>query len=81
MSRTHGLASTYRHGCRCEDCRTAHTIQAAAERARRAERSRDEVPHGTFGGYVNWACRCDPCSEANSAKCADYQARIKAAGS
>lgn len=24
------------------------------------------APHGTWGGYTNWFCRCDPCRAANT---------------
>lgn len=79
MSRTHGNAATYRAGCRCDDCREANRVRSVAERARRAARSRDEVPHGTAGGYSNWGCRCERCTAANSAKCAAAYGRRKKA--
>ena len=31
--------------------------------------------HGTHGGYSNHKCRCDPCTEANTAAMADWRAR------
>ena len=66
--RTHGLYSTYRSGgCRCGLCRQANTEKAWMDRLRRAERDRDEVPHGA-GGYNNWKCRCDVCTDAVRAR-------------
>jgi hypothetical protein len=72
---THGLPSTYRHGCRCDECRTAHTADCAARRAQRSERPADEVPHG-LSGYNNWACRCGTCSLAKSEANAQYWASV-----
>lgn len=30
VDRTHGLASTYRYGCRCGDCRSANRLRVTA---------------------------------------------------
>lgn len=68
MSRTHGLASTYVDGCRCDKCREAHRVRHAASRAALAARPRDQVPHGTSGGYDNWLCRCEKCTAAKKAR-------------
>lgn len=62
---THGKASTYRHGCRCDECRTEHTKQVARESAGRARRPVADVPHG-LSGYKNWGCRCEVCSHAHT---------------
>lgn len=75
--RTHGLASTYRHGCRCDDCREAHRVAHAAQRAALAARPRAQVPHGTSGGYDNWLCRCEKCTAAKSVKNAARRSRGK----
>lgn len=69
--RTHGIASTYRAGCRCEPCRKANTEKCKQQRAERALRPVDEVPHG-LGGYRNWGCRCEVCTAAQSEACAAY---------
>jgi hypothetical protein len=37
----HGTDSSYVHGCRCDDCRTAHTLAEAARR--QAARDRESV--------------------------------------
>ena len=69
MTTTHGLPSTYRHGCRCEDCRVAHTAYTVVERAVRAERLAADptlAPHGKRTTYTNWGCRCALCVTANT---------------
>jgi len=25
-----------------------------------------DIPHGTSGGYTNYACRCEPCTQAHT---------------
>ena len=35
------------------------------------------IPHGTYGGYTNHACRCGLCRKANRDHQADYKARLK----
>lgn len=63
VTATHGKASTYSRGCRCDPCRVA---MAAADRARRTERkSAGEQPptHGVTG-YNKFGCRCDVCRTA-----------------
>jgi hypothetical protein len=37
----HGTDSSYVHGCRCDDCRTAHTLAEAGRR--QAARDRESV--------------------------------------
>lgn len=63
--RTHGLASAYRAGCRCEPCTKANSDFLRDKRAERAQRPADEVPHG-LSGYKNWLCRCEICKAAGS---------------
>lgn len=71
---THGLASTYRHGCRCELCRDANTDFCKQQRTERSNRPVDDIPHG-LSGYQNWDCRCEVCKAAKSEKnAAAYQA-------
>lgn len=80
MTGTHGKASTYRsvpgRNCRCEECRTANTERARAERASRTARLAADpglIPHGTASTYNNWGCRCDPCSVAHAQRCLIYR--------
>lgn len=68
-----GCPSSYRQGCRCDDCREQHTLRQRQIMAELAARPRDQVPHGT-GGYRNWGCRCEVCTMANSAACAQRRA-------
>lgn len=70
---THGTASTYRNGCRCEPCRIANTKRTRQERQARRERLRVDpslAPHGRYTTYENWGCRCDACS-------ADHEERMR----
>ena len=67
----HGTYACYRQGCRRPECRKAN---ADEERERRNRRLTEPVPehvHGTRGGYTNWSCRCDDCTEAHR----DYRIR------
>lgn len=57
--------SAYRHGCRCKDCTRGNRESHARKAAGRAAR-REDVPHGTYGGYVNWGCRCPECLRMGS---------------
>ena len=36
-------------------------------RAMMVARDPSLVPHGTNNGYVNWSCRCRPCTDAHAA--------------
>ena len=47
-------------------CTAGNTDRARQYRAQYAARPREEVPHGTIGGYVNWSCRCTLCRIANA---------------
>jgi hypothetical protein len=66
MTDEHGTAQAYRKGCRCVQCIAGNTARARQYRAQCAARPREEVPHGTIGGYVNWSCRCTLCRIANA---------------
>lgn len=63
MSRTHGRVATYRAGCRCAECKTAHAAAHADWRARRGPKLR-RGSHGTLYGYRVLGCRCPRCREA-----------------
>jgi hypothetical protein len=74
----HGASAYRRKRCGCEQCRDDHRVRARAERAARALRlaqDRTLAPHGHPSTYINWDCRCEPCTAANTAACA---ARVKA---
>jgi hypothetical protein len=71
---THGLRSTYTHGCHCTACRTANRIYQTA-RSRRGQ-----VPPGGshgYSGYINYGCRCPVCTEAHSKQDLDWYYRQK----
>lgn len=34
-----------------------------------------DCPHGEWGGYNNWGCRCTPCTAANTEKKAKQSGR------
>lgn len=66
---THGLRSTYTHGCHCTDCATANRIYQT-NRSRRGQ-----VPPGGshgYSGYINFGCRCPVCTEAHDAQLASW---------
>jgi len=75
---THGLAGTYKAGCRCSPCRMAATVHQSSGNATRRARTEsfglpDNVAHG-LSAYRNWACRCDVCRAAGKvANDATYQ--------
>lgn len=70
----HGTYSSYNMGCRCGLCREAKREYGRRYRAANAERIRvavergeplpENIPHGTAGGYTNFACRCEDCTAA-----------------
>lgn len=74
----HGGPGAYNKGCRCSICIDAHRTRIQATRARLHTRPREEVPHGTRGGYSNWGCRCQPCRTANTVGNRDSQRRYNA---
>lgn len=63
----HGRATDYNEGCRCAVCTEAHRVRMAEVRQSRLER-REDIPHGTESGYVNWGCRCGACRPVGLAK-------------
>jgi hypothetical protein len=72
-SAEHGTRSMYVLGCRCQECKAAAARAARERREKRREITAEHpelVPHGAYGGYTNWCCRCGECVKANR----DYQA-------
>lgn len=69
----HGSPAMYqRHGCRCDQCRTAHNrrkYQMRRYRGLRLQQDPTLAPHGSASTYTNWGCRCDECRAAWSAYC------------
>jgi hypothetical protein len=54
----HGTRARYQKGCKCDECKRSHADHQASLRGL-------EPPnHGTESGYINYACRCQPCKEA-----------------
>lgn len=80
VPRTHGIPSSYIRGCRCGPCTQANTDRGRRgghqlNAYHRNKQERVEVngrmvhpdcPHGTRYGYVGYACRCQPCTQASS---------------
>lgn len=63
---THGLASSYRRGCKCSECRAAHAERIAGQRARRRTTGVDDwAMHGRLSTYHNWGCKCADCTRAS----------------
>lgn len=97
MSRRHGLASTYRHGCRCDECRRANADYQRPSGASGAHRARNlarrtfvagrwiaplpEAQHGTNDAYVRHGCRCISCTRANSEYQIAWRARARRSAS
>lgn len=79
MSATHGTAWIYRnmrYACRCDDCRTANTERARAEKRSRVARLAADptlAPHGKASTYNNWGCRCPLCVAANTERGRAYK--------
>lgn len=68
-TRTHGNASTYRNGCRCDPCRDAHRERTRVYRdrnARRLKQDRAAVKHGSDTTYNDFRCRCGECRRAHT---------------
>jgi hypothetical protein len=75
----------YALGCRCDTCTAANTRRTVRrQHERRAERQLINgrlvapVPphrHGLVSTYVNWACRCEPCTQAGAQRNAADRAR------
>lgn len=62
----HGRIAGYRQGCRCESCTNIHRVNFLRQKTSRALRQH-EATHGRASTYLNWSCRCTPCTEAHSA--------------
>src|SRR3546814_284932 len=64
----HGHPSKYAQGCRCTDCRAANATRCTKQRRRRAANpeAADRAGHGKKSTYANYACRCEPCTKANT---------------
>jgi len=67
---THGRYTTYvNQKCRCKPCVKANTVwceNRRKERIRLVEAGLLTIPHGTDGGYRNYACRCADCKRAHA---------------
>lgn len=74
---SHGFESTYINwGCRCTPCTAANSRAQADHRERRRRQGRRVlidgrwtcvvygVEHGHYSTYLNWSCRCVPCTDA-----------------
>lgn len=74
-----GSASGYRSGgCRCDECKAAHSARTKAERRQRQQRLPEaDVVHGTWGTYSNWGCRCEECVRAGSEMNAENRRKRK----
>lgn len=71
----HGTHTRYRSGCRCQQCKTAHT--ESNKEYRRRNKSHLIGPtqiHGTATRY-RYGCRCDECSRAMSEYHKEYWTR------
>lgn len=67
----HGENRGYQRGCRCDDCRAAHSAYNIRRRRARAATPPELIPHGT-SGYSNYGCRCPVCSEAQRQRVIRY---------
>lgn len=64
----------YTNGCRCDDCKAGKRAYMQAKRAAASElRSQapgrfvaEGITHGTYAGYQDAHCRCQPCSDAKA---------------
>jgi hypothetical protein len=66
--RTHGLATTYKAGCRCADCTSAASTYAKERyEARKAGDVRSPGGQRKHGAHSTWraGCRCGKCCAAN----------------
>lgn len=63
----HGNTAGYVRGCRCDACRDAMRSYMQDWRTTitaRVAAGELTIPHGTLGGYNNYACRCKECRNA-----------------
>lgn len=79
VPRRHGIPSSYNRGCRCAECRYANAnrqrITGNGQRWRDKQLAKRIVvdgvlmapdrPHGVYGTYSTYGCRCEPCKQAN----------------
>lgn len=76
---SHGTATSYNRGCPCDLCKAKNTArnttlrnQRTAQRVLIHGRLVAPLPpekHGKYSTYVNWKCRCIPCTDANTIAC------------
>lgn len=82
QSSIHGTVARYRNGrCRCDLCKDAVRLAAAARRKQRkadAESGFFTGTHGTVSTYNNGGCRCDECKAAVRAYDRQLYERTKA---
>ncbi|PWI08359.1 hypothetical protein DIZ27_23255 [Streptomyces sp. NWU339] len=73
----HGHYSTYRKGCRCDDCREAHRQRCSEWRESKKQdpTAADWAGHGKTSTYKNHGCRCAPCRRANTEYWRVYRAQ------
>jgi len=62
----HGNGGYNNWGCRCTECRAAHSEWLWTYRNRLANLPFEDKPHGTDNGYVNYRCRCAECRAAHA---------------
>lgn len=78
----HGTVNAYTNwGCRCDLCRTAHSVASYDARVRRFYQLTTDptvAPHGVASTYGNWGCRCGDCTAAWAKDARDRTARRKA---
>ena len=80
----HGTYSAYNSGCKCPLCKEAKREYGRRYRAANTARIKacieageplpSNIPHGTAGGYTNFACRCEDCTRAQREADRKYRA-------
>lgn len=73
----------YVRGCRCDGCRTASRNRQYRQKKIRQKRLAKDMTlanHGQASTYMNWGCRCEPCTTAHSARCVLYARRRRQNG-
>lgn len=74
----HGTTTRYGYGCRCAECREAHTVKHRELTAAAHRRPTPDHVHGSTTGYAYWGCRCAECREANTAHSRARRAQVSA---
>ncbi len=71
----HGTVGGYvTNHCRCVDCRKAWTAYHTALRQRHAaEPVPSHIEHGKIHTYRHWGCRCNACTDANTAAAREWR--------